>query len=67
MKIEFSADDNDLLYEVLNSVFISQLKHQLKLSRDEIETAWNEEDRDTTQRVINACLILLAYYGGEDD
>jgi len=62
MKIEFTADDNDLLYDVLNAMFIAQLKSQLKLTREDIETAWNDEDRDAAQGVINACLCLLAYY-----
>jgi hypothetical protein len=61
MKIEFNADDNDILYDVLNAMFIAQLKSQLKLSREDIETAWNDEDRDAAQGVINACLVLLAH------
>jgi hypothetical protein len=67
MKIEFNADDNDILYDVLNAMFIAQLKSQLKLSREDIETAWNDEDRDATQGIINACLVLLAYYGGKNE
>ena len=67
MKIELNVDDNALLYDVLDAMFIAQLKHQLKLTRDDIETAWNDEDRDAAQGVINACLVLLAYCGGKDD
>jgi len=61
MKIEFTADDNDLLYEVLNDVFIAQLKSQLKNSRKDLAESYFDEDKDTNQGVINACLCLLAY------
>ena len=61
MKIEFTADDNDLLYEVLSNVFIGQLKNQLKNSRKDLAESYTDEDKDTNQGVINACLCLLAY------
>jgi len=61
MKIEFTADDNDLLYEVLSNVFIGQLKNQLKNSRKDLAESYTDEDKDTNQGVINACLVLLAY------
>ncbi len=67
MKIEFTADDNDLLYDVLNSVFIGQLKNQLKNSREYLEESMMQEDKDMNQGVINACLVLLAYCGGKDE
>ena len=59
MKIEF--DNNDLLFDVLNAVFVAQLKNQLKNSREDLAAAVIDEDKDTNQGVINACLVLLAY------
>jgi len=59
MKIEF--DNNDLLFDVLDAIFVAQLKNQLKNSREDLATAILDEDKDTNQGVINACLVLLAY------
>ena len=42
MKIEFTIDDNDLLYEVLNAMFIAQLKSQLKNSRKDLAESYTD-------------------------
>ena len=65
MKIEFSTDDNGLLCDVLDSVFVGHLKRQLQNSREYLETSIMQEDKDMSQGVINACLVLLEYYTGE--
>jgi len=65
MKIEFSTDDNELLCDVLDSVFVGHLKRQLQNSREYLETSIMQEDKDMNQGVINACLVLLEYYTGE--
>jgi len=59
MKLEF--DNNDLLLDVLDAVFVAQLKNQLKNSREDLAASILDEDKDTNQGVINACLVLLAY------
>jgi hypothetical protein len=59
MKLEF--DNNDLLLDVLDAVFVAQLKNQLKNSREDLAAAVIDQDKDTNQGVINACLVLLAY------
>jgi len=59
MKLEF--DNNDLLLDVLDAVFVAQLKNQLKNSREDLADSIVDEDKDTNQGVINACLCLLAY------
>ena len=65
MKIEF--DNNDLLLDVLDAVFVAQLKNQLKNCREDLATAVIDEDKDTNQDVINACLVLLAYCTTQKD
>ena len=65
MKLEF--DNNDLLLDVLDAVFVAQLKNQLKNSREDLAAAVIDEDKDTNQGVINACLVLLAYCTTEKD
>ena len=67
MKIEFSADDNDALYEVMDAVFVAQLKNQLKNCREDLAASILDEDKDTNQGVINACLVLLAYCTTQKD
>ena len=67
MKLEFTADDNDLLFDVLNAVFVAQLKNQLKNSREDLSASILDEDKDTNQGVINACLVLLAYCTTQKD
>lgn len=61
MKIEFTSDDNELLYDVLNGMFVAQLKNQLKNSREFLRESILEEDKDMNQGLINACLVLLAH------
>ena len=65
MKLEF--DNNDLLLDVLDAVFVAQLKNQLKNSREDLAAAVIDEDKDTNQGVINACLVLLAYCTTQKD
>ena len=65
MKLEF--DNNDLLIDVLDAVFVAQLKNQLKNSREDLAAAVIDEDKDTNQGVINACLVLLAYCTTQKD
>ena len=59
MKIEF--DGNELINDVMDGFFISMLKNQLKNSREYLAESYNDEDKNTNQGVINACLVLLVY------
>ena len=61
MKIEFNVNDDELLHDVMDSIFVAQLKRQLKNSREDLTDSIADEDKDTNQGVINACLVLLAY------
>ena len=67
MKLEFTADDNDLLYDVLNAMFVAQLKNQLKNSREDLAASVLDEDKLANQANIDACRVLLAHYTGKDD
>jgi hypothetical protein len=46
-------------------MFVGMLHRQLKNSREYLEESFLQEDKDMNQGVINACLVLLAYYEGE--
>jgi hypothetical protein len=45
----------------MDGFFISMLKNQLKNSREYLAESYNDEDKNTNQGVINACLVLLVY------
>jgi len=65
MKIEF--DGNELINDVMDGFFISMLKNQLKNSREYLAQSYTDEDKDTNQGVINACLCLLAFCTTQND
>jgi hypothetical protein len=67
MKIEFDMEDNSMLYDLMDGVFVSLLKRQLRDSKEFLVAAYNEEDKRMNQANIDACRVLLDYYTGKDD
>ena len=67
MKIEFDMEDNNVLYDVMDGIFIALLKRQLKDSKEYLATSYNEQDKLANQANIDACRVLLEYYTGKDD
>jgi hypothetical protein len=67
MKIEFDMEDNTILYDVMDGVFVSLLKRQLRDSKEYLVAAYNDEDKRMNQANIDACRVLLDYYTGKDD
>jgi hypothetical protein len=67
MKIEFDMEDNNVLYDVMDGVFVAMLKRQLKDSKEYLASAYNEEDKRNNQANIDACRVLLNHYTGKDD
>jgi len=67
MKIEFDMEDNTMLYDLMDGVFVSLLKRQLRDSKEYLVAAYNEEDKRMNQANIDACRVLLDYYTGKDD
>lgn len=68
MKIEFSFEDNQMLYDVLDGMFVSLLKHELKSSEEFIrDNPWHPDDVKQYKKNIKACKVLLEYYGGLND
>jgi hypothetical protein len=65
MKIEFSVEDNQMLYDVLDGMFVSLLRNELKNSEEFLQTVQQHPD-DVKQykKNIKACKVLLKYYGG---
>jgi hypothetical protein len=67
MKIEFDMEDNTILYDVMDGVFVSLLKRQLRDSKEYLVAAYNEDDKRMNEANIEACRVLLDYYTGKDD
>jgi hypothetical protein len=68
MKIEFSIEDNELMYDVLDGVFITLLKKELKDSKEFLGSGHQHpEDVKQYKKNIKACEVLLKYYGGLDE
>ena len=67
MEIKFDMEDNNVLYDVMDGIFVAMLKRQLKDSKEYLANAYNEEDKRNNQANIDACRVLLNHYTGEDD
>jgi hypothetical protein len=67
MEIKFDMEDNNVLYDVMDGIFVALLKKQLKDSKGYLATSYNEEDTRANQANIDACRVLLNHYTGKDD
>ena len=67
MEIKFDMEDNNVLYDVMDGIFVALLKRQLKDSKEYLATSYNEEDKRNNQANIDACRVLLNHYTGKDD
>jgi len=65
MKIEFDMEDNNVLYDVMDGIFVALLKRQLRDSKEFLVAAYSEEDKRMNEANIDACRVLLDYYTGE--
>jgi len=65
MKFEFSIDDNELMYNVLDGVFVTLLRNELKNSEEFLQSVQQHpDDMKQYKKNIKACKVLLEYYGG---
>lgn len=60
-------EDNSIVYDVFDGIFVSLLKRQLRDSKEYLVAAYNDEDKRMNQANIEACRVLLAHYTGKDD
>jgi hypothetical protein len=67
MKIEFDMEDDSIIHDVIDGVFVSLLKRQLRDSKEYLVAAYNEDDKRMNQANIEACRVLLDYYTGKYD
>jgi hypothetical protein len=67
MKIEFDMEDNSIVYDVFDGIFVALLKRQLRDSKEYLVASYNEEDKLANQANIDACRVLLNHYTGTAD
>ena len=67
MEIKFDMEDNNVLYDVMDGIFVALLKRQLRDSKEFLVAAFNDEDKRMNHANITACRVLLDYYTGKDD
>jgi hypothetical protein len=67
MEIKFDMEDNSIVYDVFDGIFVALLKRQLRDSKEYLVAAYNEEDKLNNQANIDACRVLLDYYTGKAD
>jgi hypothetical protein len=67
MKIKFDMEDNSIVYDVFDGIFVALLKRQLRDSKEYLVAAYNEDDKRMNEANIEACRVLLDYYTGKDD
>ena len=60
-------EDNSIVYDVFDGIFVALLKRQLRDSKEYLVAAYNEEDKLNNQANIDACRVLLDYYTGKAD
>jgi hypothetical protein len=65
MKFNIELDDNELMYNVLDGVFVALLRNELKNSEEFLQSVQQHPD-DVKQykKNIKACKVLVDYYGG---
>jgi hypothetical protein len=64
MKIKFDMEDNSIVYDVFDGIFVALLKRQLRDSKEYLVAAYNEDDKRMNEANIEACRVLLDYYTG---
>ena len=67
MKISLDFDDNDVVFEVMDAMFVAYMKNLRKDCAGYISEAWNEEDRLAYEELTRACDVILQHYGVKND
>lgn len=66
MKVNLEFDDNDVVFEVMDAMFVAYLKNFRKDCVKYVDDAWNEEDRFAYEELTKSCDIILQHYGVND-
>ena len=67
MKINFEFDDNEVVYEVMDAMFVAYVKNLRKDTLQYIEEAWNEGDREAYKELTSACDVILKHFEVQRD
>jgi hypothetical protein len=71
MNIKFEIDDNNLVYEVLDGLFLSLLKNHMKIDQEILDDSSNSymhiDDLMQIQANISAYKHLIKYYSNPSE
>jgi hypothetical protein len=63
MKLNINLDDNEPLYNVLDSIVLGYLKNSLDIIQTKYKST-HPDDIKSDAKVKKALLVLIDYYGG---
>jgi hypothetical protein len=68
MKFNIQLEDESLLYEVLDDLFIGMLNRQLRSMQESLDfDGWkHSDDVKDWKKNIKALKVLIKYYGGDN-
>lgn len=69
MKIEFDINDTNILYDVMDGIFVALLQRELRESKEYL-MQFSEKYPDDCKMYkdnIKACKALLKFYGGKSE
>jgi hypothetical protein len=69
MKIKFEIDDNELMYQLMDGMFVVMLKNQLRTDLELLEEDEfiHEDDKALTLKNIAAYEHLIKYYSAPSE
>ena len=62
MKISLDFDDNDVVFEVMDAMFVAYLKNFKKDCAKYVAEAWHEGDKKAYKKLSKACEVILEHY-----
>ena len=67
MKINIEFENDNAFVDLIDSLFVSHLKHFRGDVSKYIQDSWNEEDKIVNQKLLEACDTILEYFGESDE
>ena len=66
MKINFEFNDDDVAFEIMDSMFVAYLKNFKKDCEKYYIESWNPEDKKTNKRLVKSCDEILKHFEVQD-
>ena len=66
LKINIEFENDNAFVDLIDSLFVSHLKHFRKDVQEYTKTSWNEEDKIANEKLLEACDTILEHFGEND-